>query len=226
VFQDLSTRALVAAHAGLHRVPWLHRRLVAARNRAGFERRVTPAVLSVVRAGDCVWDVGANVGYYTTRFLDRVGPDGVVVAFEPLPELAARLEEQAAGDARLRVQRIALADFDGSASFAADGPDGENSSLGDRPGAFEVRVARGDAITAEGVPAPDVVKIDVEGFERDVLEGMPETLRRARALLVEMHFQAMLGRGRGRDALRIRDLLHGQGFEVRWVDSSHLLATR
>jgi len=63
-------------HAGLNR---LVSQLM--RNR-GYEERFGSELLKWVAAGDCVWDVGANVGFYTMRFAEKVG-QGAVVAFEP-----------------------------------------------------------------------------------------------------------------------------------------------
>ncbi|HEX6239569.1 MAG TPA: FkbM family methyltransferase, partial [Polyangiales bacterium] len=49
-----------------------------------YELQVDRALSSLLRPGDCVWDVGANVGLYTERFAEAVGPGGKVVAFEPI----------------------------------------------------------------------------------------------------------------------------------------------
>jgi hypothetical protein len=124
------------------------------------------------------------------------------------------------------VVEAALADADGEMPLAISGEAGETSRIGDAPGAITVRVARGDTLLAEGVPAPDVLKVDVEGYEGDVLDGMPAALRSARAVVVEVHFAALIDRGRPREPLRILELLRGQGLSPRWLDSSHLLATR
>ena len=40
---------------------------------------------AAIQHNDTVWYIGANIGYYTTRFLEWTGPAGKVVAFEPLP---------------------------------------------------------------------------------------------------------------------------------------------
>lgn len=48
-------------------------------------------MFEAIKPGDVIWDVGANVGYYTRKFSDSVGPAGQVFAFEPFPATAARL---------------------------------------------------------------------------------------------------------------------------------------
>src|SRR5690606_30187440 len=46
-----------------------------------YEARFAAALAAAIKPGDRVWDIGANVGYYTERFADAVGPWGQVVAF-------------------------------------------------------------------------------------------------------------------------------------------------
>ena len=58
----------------------------------GYESRFDNALLSHINTGDRVWDVGANVGFYTAKFAEKVGPTGVVVAFEPVRECFDLLE--------------------------------------------------------------------------------------------------------------------------------------
>jgi FkbM family methyltransferase len=189
------------------------------------ERRVKAAISEVTRPGDCVWDIGANVGLYTRQFLELVGPAGQVVAFEPVPENAAQLRGLVFGP-QLTVVEAALADTDGRMSLIVSGESGETSHIGESSDGLTVRVARGDSMLEEGIRKPEVLKIDVEGFEGDVLDGLPIALRSARNVVVEMHFAALTQRGMPEEPLRIVGLLRGHGFAVRWLDTSHLLAAR
>lgn len=196
--------------------------LVSAYNRLIGERRAREEILRLARPGDCVWDIGANVGVYTREFLDRVGPSGRVVAIEPVPEHVAQLRALAL-DGRLTVVAAALADAEGEMPFVVKG---QESHIDDGPDAIAVRVARGDSLLGEGLWAPDLLKIDVEGFEGDVLDGMTLAIATVRGLVIEVHFAALTRRGRASEPARIVDLLRESGFSVRWLDSSHLLGTR
>jgi hypothetical protein len=75
---------------------------------------------------------------------------------------------------------------------------------------------------------PNVIKVDVEGFEEEVLTGLSETLKSSelRSVLVEVHFMKLENRGRMDAPTRIEKLLRDKSFKTRWVDASHLLATR
>ena len=220
--QDAAAKALVAVHRQLIKHPRTHRLLISTYTRLIGEKRANRAILPLARPGDCVWDIGANVGFYTRQFLDRVGPSGHVVAIEPVPAHVDQLRPLAQAD-RLTLVAAALARAEGKMAFVVDG---QASHLGDAPEALIVRVTRGDSLLDEGVPAPSLVKIDVEGFEGEVLDGLPDALRSARAVLVEVHIAALARRGLPEEPIRILGLLRDQGFSVRWLDSSHLLASR
>jgi FkbM family methyltransferase len=222
---DLIARTLIAIHGLIRRRPAIQRRLASLVNRSVGEKRVNSAIIELTREGDVVWDVGANVGVYTRQFLQRVGSSGHVVAVEPVPANAAQLAALGPAE-RLTVVEAALATSDGQSSLVVSGAEGETSSVGDGPGALTIRVARGDTLLADGVPQPQIVKIDVEGFEGDVVDGMPDVLRGVRGVIVEVHFAALARRGRAQEPLRLLGLLRHHGFTARWVDSSHLVATR
>jgi FkbM family methyltransferase len=74
-------------------------------------------------AVDCVFDVGANVGQYATMLRARVGYQGPIVSYEPVPELAARLRSASAPDPAWFVEELALDAVEGRATlnvFASD----------------------------------------------------------------------------------------------------------
>jgi hypothetical protein len=73
------------------------------------------------------------------------------------------------------------------------------------------------------------MKIDVEGFEDEVLEGMPRVLAdpRLRAIFLEVHFKLLEQRGKAEAPIHIERMLQSLGFNTRWFkDRSHLQALR
>jgi hypothetical protein len=86
----------------------------------------------------------------------------------------------------------------------------------------------GDSYRAKSGITPNLLKIDVEGFEEEVLIGMKSLLAapELRAVFVEVHFEIFESRGRSDAPLRIEKLLRRNGLIPVWVDSSHIVARR
>jgi FkbM family methyltransferase len=149
--------------------------------RKAFERTVAE--------GSVVYDIGANVGFYTLLASVLVGPKGKVFAFEPVPRNLRYLKQHLRinGIKNVSVIEAAVADRDGVAQF--DG--GPNPSMGHlaADGSLTVRTVTLDGMVAKGeLPPPDCLKIDVEGAELAVLTGAMSLLESARpTVFLAMH---------------------------------------
>ena len=190
-------------------------------HKSDYEDRFADAFLAFVKPDDCVWDVGANVGYYTER-LSKLAR--YVVAFEPVPESCGQIDSK--GLKNVECLPIALGDQTCEMPMFIDHQFSSlalASSAGARP--QTVRVARGDDLTS--LPRPTVIKVDVEGYELEVIRGMHEVLNHVRALFLEVHFQILEDRGmRLAPATLVKDL-KGLGFsKITWPDASHIAAFR
>lgn len=211
----------------------LTRPLARLRPKKNYEQAFDDALFSTVRSGDVVWDIGANVGYYTKRFAKAVATDGHVVAFEPFPATAARLLEHMQGETNYSLQRMALGSEDGEVTMQA-GADALASTsrvvaATDVKDGVAVRIATGDSLlVGKDIPPPTVLKIDTEGFELEVLRGMTDLLGKhdVRAVFVEVHFGLLAERGQSKAPAEIEQRLNAAGFITRWVDPSHIAAER
>jgi FkbM family methyltransferase len=162
------------------------------------EPGVQRAMLTLLKPGMTFFDVGANVGFHSTVACRLVDPSqGHVISFEPLAancdqiELNARLNHFDC----VRVIRVALGNHDGDARFLLSeiSSRGALETAGRIPtspaGTATVQIRRLDTLMSQAqFPAPDIMKIDVEGAEVDVLAGAHETLMRHRPILmIELH---------------------------------------
>ncbi len=204
-------------------------------SRAGYETRFQEEVIGGVHRDDCVWDIGANIGFYTALFSDAVGEKGRVVAFEPSPLNHQQLQEAMKGRRNISLLPWALGDLDGTVSFQQGEDDlGATSrvvsnSVENEPGGESVRVVRGDDLVHRGdVPPPNVVKIDTEGWELHVLRGMKDILKSPalRLLCIEVHFGLLAQQGTGGGPREVESILHEAGFGIKWPDPSHIVASR
>jgi len=184
------------------------------------EKFVIESVVSDVCEDDIFYDVGANVGLYTC-FIAQVSDQ--TVAFEPHPVNADKLRENVAFNqlTNVEVREEALSDTEGTAKLAVTGTDvaGEGThalATGSEENTVEIHINLGDNLP-QNVPAPDVIKIDVEGAEMSVIRGMKETLSSCRVVYCETHAEKLSNRGESHEA--VVDSLQDAGFSVEVIES-------
>ena len=148
-----------------------------------YEPEVIEAITSVLGSG-VLWDIGAIFGLHCLT-AKRCLPSSRVIAFEPSIEMLARLwRNRALNELDIDIFPLALSDRQGFETLY-HGPSGNpgmstlsRPSIGACSGTSLVAVARGDDLVTQGiVPAPTVIKVDVEGHELHVLRGLANTLR-------------------------------------------------
>jgi FkbM family methyltransferase len=160
------------------------------------ERPLQEALARELKPGATFYDIGANIGFITLIAARLVGPTGRVVAFEPVPKNVAAIRENLAlnGITWVDVQETAMARQSGAATLIVSDVSAFSrlASVNVPTGAretIEVKVNSVDEFVASGSErVPDVVKIDVEGAELEVIEGMRQTLSQHRpVVLCEVH---------------------------------------
>ena len=177
-----------------------------------------------VRPGATVIDVGANIGYNTIRAALRAGPRGRVVAIEPTPDtlMVLRHNIAASGLANIDIAPVAAGRIAGTRDFFVRGPrSAVNSLFPDSRYASVTSVLRVPVMRLDDLVngAADVLKIDVEGAELEVLEGMPRILSVSHvALIVEWDPLLQQMAGYAADALPRWFLKRGWGLQA----ASHL----
>ena len=142
-----------------------------------------------------VFDAGANCGFYTLTLASRHSR-WRFFSFEPHPNTFRHLEKNIAANRledRIKPIHAAVGASSGTCPLEVS-PESSMAIVADssfkclkNPSLVEVRLCTLDEVsTAEGVK-PDLLKIDVEGFESEVLKGATECLKAARHVIVECH---------------------------------------
>jgi FkbM family methyltransferase len=154
-------------------------------------------------------DVGASIGNYSAILLRETRAE--VYAFEPTPSAVRLLKNLESKQHRLHAVDIAVSNVDGSTTFYLEGERSERNSLSKEglfdPKPHEVKVTTLDTFTKK-LSRVDFIKVDTEGFEREVFEGMQETLKRFQPMAIQFEFN-ILHLWRGHTFLSLAQKLEG-----------------
>jgi len=217
-----------------------------------FDLAVSECAWRLLSPGDHVIDAGANIGYMTMLFAARVGHNGLVHSFEPHPRVRSMLEQnveqisQTPGAARTIIYPLALGSSPGKAELIETGFFSINEgtakiasaeTIADKVTGYPVELQTLDGMFPDGSFA--LLKIDVEGFEGEVLRGANALLssQRVRHVIYEDHTLGQSGLGEilsdygytvfsiGHSALGLRLLRGSEGFaeiDASWESASFL----
>jgi FkbM family methyltransferase len=193
-------------------VAWLQQTVMTQLARRGFVVRRHPAVrrqrMLAAHGVDVVFDVGAATGAYGRELRD-FGYRGAIVSFEPLDSAYAGLVAERGTDALWTSHQCALGSTPGTATInVASNSDSssllpmDTRHLEAAPdityvATEEIQVARLDDVAPEHLQAGSrpFLKLDTQGFEKEVLDGGPETLARCVGLQMELSFVPLYAGG-------------------------------
>jgi FkbM family methyltransferase len=167
-----------------------------------------------VRPGDWVLDVGANVGHYSSRLSELVGPTGRVFAFEPVPQT---FEILAANMACCPIRNTTLLNVAASDAMGTVGMNIPHFDTGLQNYYMASVTTESAALSVIAVPIDSLrfpsritlIKIDVEGHELSALKGMENLLKRDHPVLI-VEGQAEL----------VRDYLRSLGYAFQETPGS------
>jgi FkbM family methyltransferase len=150
------------------------------------------ALSGLVRRGyspTVVFDIGAADGQWARTAL-QTWPQTKVICFEPLPQRKAALEAlQDEFPGRVDVAACGVGDADTSLSIGVTDSLFDSSFAYAGKSAISVPVYRLDTLRAQGrIPEPNFVKVDVQGYEKRVIEGGADLVRKADLVLLECQF--------------------------------------
>ncbi len=184
-----------------------------------FWRRVLPE-------GAVLFDIGANIGLYTVPASLRVGATGRVVGFEAHPWIYGFLCGNVARNCNgnVTVENLAVGDSNGETRIALNGRNvGETHVAVDGEAGEKVRIVSLDDYCARhAISHVDYMKIDVEGYEANVLRGARQVMADNDRILIQTEYEPA-HRARYGHASEMAELLAGLGFRphrVDWADSA------
>ena len=154
-----------------------------------FEPHTTMEARRLVTPGMVCFDIGANLGWYTTLFSFLAGASGQVITFEPMTsdfiaKLSAKLAEHLDA-APIRCFDVALTNAVNAGVKRIKRVRTDAWTLQEDPDGDEVHYRYlDDIVRKEKLPLPGIIKIDVDGDEPRVLSGASATIESARPVIV------------------------------------------
>jgi FkbM family methyltransferase len=159
----------------------------------GYEPEISALLDALLPDAGTFFDIGANWGYFSIYVASRVAFTGRIEAFEPVSktfrDLTGLITDLDLGG-RVRCHAIAVAEHNGKALISTGGLHSGMASLVNAQRGEEVQTARLDSLE---LPLPDAIKIDVEGYEANVIRGARRIISEGRPMII---FENLLHPGR------------------------------
>lgn len=189
-----------------------------------YEAELQRSVGDLAEKGTVAYDVGANIGYITLLLARALGMKGKVYAFEALPTNIERLRANVAMNpdfSRVEIIPQAVMNDENPVRFLvhSSGAMGKAEGSPGRQERYEETItvpgiSLDTFVFEQGYPAPQLIKLDIEGGEVFALPGMYRVLEEARPLiLLELH---------GPEAAQVAwKILTAAGYKLYWMRSGY-----
>ncbi|MBE9166043.1 FkbM family methyltransferase [Pleurocapsales cyanobacterium LEGE 06147] len=193
-----------------------------------YELPLQEALASHLKPGGVFYDIGANIGFFSILGAKLVGHTGKVYAFEPVPDNAAKIHHNARLNnfSQITVIEKAVSGSMGEGQLLLTRNIGGHTLASvDRPpdvqGSMAVALVSIDELIArEELTPPTLVKIDVEGAELDVLQGMKQTLAQYQPLVI-YEIDAKQEASFERKQQAVADFLQSQSYQIQPIENCY-----
>lgn len=175
----------------------------------------------------CVMDIGAHIGLVTMPMSQMIAPNGIVYAFEPATANRRYLEYHLKKNRLNNVEVVPLlignVNQESTPFYEMNADTGMNSVVPvEKKGRFKPSMKQQitlDTFCNERQIQPDVLKIDVEGFELEVLQGAKNTLmKHPTQIFLSVHPRHLKKLGHSTD--KLCDFIHSIGYQISELDGT------
>ena len=220
LINNLGSKKIKLAHAGRMELQtsdyidhWLY-------TGGDFEPHVVRLFLKLLKKGNNVLDIGANIGYFSLIASRLVGPSGKIYSFEPTPFTFNKFNKNITLNsyANIRVYKKAVSDKSGNASFKIPTGTVKNSGraslrdIEENNSTVEVKTITLDSILNEIEPI-HLIKMDIEGAEAMALKGMINLIKRDQPIFI-MELSDYYLKQLGESASYVLDFYRQQAYKI------------
>lgn len=186
-----------------------------------YEDEINKVIRLSLKPGCVAIDIGANIGLQTLRMSQCVGQEGSVISFEPLEYLQKKFNRNIALNnvSNVKLLPYALSDAESTAEFRINTHNWNQGTFnisgtaeGDEMQKVEIKIAD-DLAEIKALNRLDLIKIDVEGFEFNVLKGLRNTLEKHRPRII-FEYDEKYWPANGQDIHQCYRFLHSLNYNV------------
>jgi len=178
-------------------------------------------IASIIKKGDIIIDVGAYIGYYTIFFSKLVGDQGKVYAFEADPRAFLILKHKAKKLKNVILERKAVGNKNSKVKFYLDENRGESSiykDLARSKTCIEVDMIRLDDYFHDLKDNIALIKMDVQGSEPLVIDGMKNLIKKVKVIIFEYWPDGL--KATGIEPLTLLNKLEMNNFKLFYIDEN------
>lgn len=174
-------------------------------------------------------DIGGNIGWHSLFAASRVGNSGHVYTCEPIPRLAEQLKNSVSDnnwDSRVTVYNTACGAESGKASLHINAKNiGGSSIYGVSTEVLDIIVTTGDELL-KNVQSIDLIKIDTEGFELSVLQGLDQTIKRTTPVMIIEFSPSFWGEKSSENGITFFSFIRSHSYSIYDLENGHQEITK
>ncbi len=194
----------------------------------GWEKTTIDFLSRTVTSGNCVLEIGANIGAHTLQIAQLVGPTGCIYAFEPTDfaanKLAANIKLNPELAPRIRVRRELVTNSERetpSTTIRSSWKRSESNQQRPPESIQPKAISIDELVEVEGIAKVDLIKIDVDGYDFKVLQGAVNTIKSMNPVIFIELCEYCLN-AQGNSIRDIFELLFSAGYEAQLEDGSNI----
>lgn len=175
----------------------------------------------LIRPGDHILDIGANIGFYSRLLAEWTGNSGKVYAFEPDKTNFSHLKKATVGIANIVLFNKAVSDKEETLKIYKSkllNVDHRTYPVNNYESVEEIEAVSIDGLMTKGlIPKVDLIKIDIQGYEMVAFKGMKDLLTNTKNVVVVAEFWPHGFKRAGSSAIAFYDFFDAMGFSFSLI---------
>lgn len=178
----------------------------------------------IIKPGDVILDIGANIGYYAKILSDITGKQGKVFCFEPDAVNFKHLQDATQSYTNIAIFNMAVSDNESILKIYKSkllNVDHRTYPVNNYDSVEEVKANSIDLLINSGtISIPKVIKIDIQGYELTAFKGMNNLLKQSNDLKIVAEFWPHGFKRAGTSAIELFDFFDALGYSIYFIDNT------